>query len=81
MEGIAARAPVDVCQNGQLMSENPTILVIDDETGSRESMALALEKTGIGVKTFDDALPTLGEPDRKLRIRHHPLSLALNSSI
>jgi DNA-binding NtrC family response regulator len=37
------------------MSETPTILVIDDETGSRESMALALEKTGVGVKTFDDA--------------------------
>jgi len=37
------------------MSENPTILVIDDETGSRESMALAVEKIGVGVKTFDDA--------------------------
>jgi DNA-binding NtrC family response regulator len=41
------------------VSENPTILVIDDETGSRESMALALEKTGIGVKTFDDARAAL----------------------
>jgi len=37
------------------MSDAPTILVIDDETGSRESMALALEKTGVGVRTFDDA--------------------------
>jgi DNA-binding NtrC family response regulator len=41
------------------MSGTPTILVIDDETGSRESMALALEKTGVGVKTFDDARAAL----------------------
>ena len=31
------------------------VVVIDDETGSRESMAIALEKAGWGVKTFDDA--------------------------
>ena len=30
-------------------------MVIDDETGSRESMAIALEKAGIPVRTFDDA--------------------------
>jgi two-component system NtrC family response regulator/two-component system response regulator HydG len=29
--------------------------VIDDETGSRESMAIALEKAGLKVRTFDDA--------------------------
>ena len=45
------------------MSENPTILVIDDETGSRESMALALEKTGVGVRTFDDARKALEHLD------------------
>lgn len=42
------------------MAEPATILVIDDETGSRESMALALEKTGVGVLTFDDARSALG---------------------
>ncbi len=41
------------------MSEAPTILIIDDETGSRESMALALERTGVGVRTFDDARAAL----------------------
>jgi len=33
--------------------------VIDDETGSRESMAIAIEKSGIGVRTFDDARKAL----------------------
>ena len=37
------------------MSEKPLILVIDDETGSRESGAIALEKAGFPVRTFDDA--------------------------
>ncbi len=37
------------------MSQIPLVLVIDDETGSRESMALALEKAGLRVKTFDEA--------------------------
>jgi two-component system, NtrC family, response regulator len=37
------------------VSGAPQILIIDDETGSRESMALAIEKTGLEVKTFDDA--------------------------
>ncbi len=36
------------------------VLVIDDETGSRESMAIALEKAGWDVKTFDDARKALG---------------------
>ena len=35
--------------------ERPQVLIIDDETGSRESMALAIEKTGLRVRTFDDA--------------------------
>ncbi|HEX2643181.1 MAG TPA: sigma-54 dependent transcriptional regulator [Thermoanaerobaculia bacterium] len=35
------------------------ILVIDDETGSRESMAIALEKAGLAVRTFDDARKAL----------------------
>ena len=30
-------------------------MIIDDETGSRESMALAIEKAGLPVRTFDDA--------------------------
>ncbi len=33
----------------------PRILVIDDEAGSRESMAMALDKAGLRVQTFDDA--------------------------
>jgi DNA-binding NtrC family response regulator len=33
----------------------PLVLVIDDETGSRESMAIAIEKAGYAVRTFDDA--------------------------
>ena len=43
-----------MCQNGAHM-ERPQILIIDDETGSRESMALAIEKAGLPVRTFDDA--------------------------
>ena len=38
---------------------NPTILVIDDETGSRESMAIAIERGGHDVRTFDDARKAL----------------------
>ena len=37
------------------MEGQATVLVIDDETGSRESMAIALEKAGLRVKTFDEA--------------------------
>ena len=37
------------------MPDSPLVLVIDDETGSRESMALAIEKAGYAVRTFDDA--------------------------
>ena len=37
------------------MTETPEVLVIDDETGSRESMAIAIEKAGLTVRTFDDA--------------------------
>jgi DNA-binding NtrC family response regulator len=37
------------------MPEKPLVLVIDDETGSRESMAIAIEKAGLAVRTFDDA--------------------------
>ena len=52
------------------MPDAPLVLVIDDETGSRESMALALEKAGYTVRTFDDARIALdhldGEGDRAL---------------
>jgi two-component system NtrC family response regulator/two-component system response regulator HydG len=41
------------------MAEIPQVLVIDDETGSRESMAIAIEKAGLGVRTFDDARKAL----------------------
>ena len=37
------------------MSDQPQVIVIDDETGSRESMAIAIEKAGLSVRTFDDA--------------------------
>jgi DNA-binding NtrC family response regulator len=35
--------------------ETPLIIVIDDETGSRESMAIAIERAGFKVRTFDEA--------------------------
>ncbi len=41
------------------MQDNPLVLVIDDETGSRESMAIAIEKAGFVVRTFDDARKAL----------------------
>ena len=41
------------------MADKPLVLVIDDETGSRESMAIALEKAGFDVRTFDDARKAL----------------------
>jgi len=41
------------------MQDNPLVLVIDDETGSRESMAIAIEKAGFAVRTFDDARKAL----------------------
>jgi DNA-binding NtrC family response regulator len=41
------------------MATTPEIIVIDDETGSRESMAIAIEKAGLGVRTFDEARKAL----------------------
>ncbi len=41
------------------MAADPQVLVIDDETGSRESMAIAIEKAGYVVRTFDDARKAL----------------------
>jgi len=41
------------------MAVEPQVLIIDDETGSRESMAIAIEKAGIAVRTFDDARKAL----------------------
>ncbi|MEO8276268.1 MAG: sigma-54 dependent transcriptional regulator [Thermoanaerobaculia bacterium] len=41
------------------MSTEPQVLVIDDETGSRESMALAIQRAGFVVRTFDDARKAL----------------------
>jgi DNA-binding NtrC family response regulator len=39
--------------------DKPLVLVIDDETGSRESMAIAIERAGLAVRTFDDAKKAL----------------------
>ena len=39
----------------QAMPEDAQILVIDDDTSSREAMAIAIEKTGWSVSRFDDA--------------------------
>ena len=53
------------------MPEKPLILVIDDETGSRESMAIALEKAGLQVRTFDEAakgLAYLEEDPERVRL-------------
>ncbi|HEY8019563.1 MAG TPA: sigma-54 dependent transcriptional regulator [Thermoanaerobaculia bacterium] len=41
------------------MADKPLVLVIDDETGSRESMAIAIERAGLAVRTFDDARKAL----------------------
>lgn len=41
------------------MAAPPTVIVIDDETGSRESMAIAIQKSGLDVETFDDAQKAL----------------------
>jgi DNA-binding NtrC family response regulator len=46
------------------VAEQESILVIDDETGSRESMAIALERAGHEVRTFDDARKALEYLDR-----------------
>jgi len=53
------------------MPERPLVLVIDDETGSRESMAIAIEKAGLAVRTFDaaaDALEFLSENPNAARM-------------
>jgi len=42
-----------------MATEKPLVLVIDDESGSRESMAIAIEKAGYDVRTFDDARQAL----------------------
>ncbi len=44
-----------------LLMDTPLVLVIDDESGSRQAMALALEKAGLEVRTFDDARRALAE--------------------
>src|SRR3954454_15451654 len=61
----------NLCQNDPPMADTPLVLVIDDETGSRESMAIALEKAGLAVRTFDDArkaLEFLDENDARLAV-------------
>jgi DNA-binding NtrC family response regulator len=51
------------------MPDRPLVLVIDDETGSRESMALAIERTGLAVRTFDDARKALEFLDENEGVR------------
>ena len=41
------------------MAGPPSLIVIDDETGSRESMAIAIQRSGLDVVTFDDAREAL----------------------
>ncbi len=50
--------------------EAPLILVIDDETGSRESMAIAIERAGLRVRTFDEAAKALEllQEDQEARV-------------
>jgi len=52
------------------MAKTAQVLVIDDETGSRESMAIALEKAGLSVATFDEADKALAylTEDRQVRL-------------
>ncbi len=49
--------------------EKPLVLVIDDETGSRESMAIALERANYAVRTFDDAKKALEYLDEVDNVR------------
>jgi len=49
--------------------EKPLVLVIDDETGSRESMAIAIERAGLAVRTFDDAKKALEYLDENEGVR------------
>ena len=51
------------------MSSNPWVIVIDDEAGSRQSMAIALERAGLGVRVFDDGEPALEFVRRESRVR------------
>ncbi len=51
------------------MSSHPWVIVIDDEAGSRQSMAIALERAGLGVRVFDDAEPALEFVRRESRVR------------
>jgi DNA-binding NtrC family response regulator len=51
------------------MQDKPLVLVIDDETGSRESMAIAIEKAGLAVRTFDDARKALDFLDENEGVR------------
>ncbi len=51
------------------MADIPDVIVIDDETGSRESMAIAIEKAGFAVRTFDDARRALEFLDQAPGVR------------
>ena len=51
------------------MSAPPWVIVIDDEAGSRQSMAIALERAGLGVRVFDDAQEALTFVERESRVR------------
>ena len=58
-----------LCQNGRPMAAPPLVVVVDDETGSRESMALAVEKAGLPVRTFDEARTALEYLEREPGVR------------
>lgn len=47
----------------------PEVIVVDDEMGSRESMAIAVEKAGFTVRTFDEAEKALDFLARESDVR------------
>jgi len=51
------------------MAAAPWVIVIDDEAGSRQSMAIALERAGLRVRVFDDAEPALAFVEREPKVR------------
>ena len=55
LAGRLQRELAALCARMALYAAEPQVLVIDDETGSRESMALAIQRAGFVVRTFDDA--------------------------
>lgn len=64
MTWAATSLPGLFCAKMAPVTNSSLVLVIDDETGSRESMALAIEKAGYEVRTFDEAKKALAFLDQ-----------------